>query len=422
MTNIDRRVLLKMAGGALLTSKTSFAHALHNPAGDSISVDWKFEGGSLAKAERTGTESFRCHVNGQVDQDGRNRQASWYYFRVDGGKGRTLTFTMVDLSGEYNYHRNAGAITGETLPFYSADGINWLPVDEASYDASGPALTYKINMPSERVWIAHAPPYTLANFKTLSGDLAHNPDVTIETIGRSVEGREIPLVTITDRHTGDKDKKVVWLMFRQHAWESGSSWTGEGLMRFVSSDDPVVRQIRRETIVKVLPLCDPDGVFHGTVRFNRYGFDLNRNWDVIDPVKMPEITAERKVISEWVKGGRRVDFFLTLHNDEYNEYLDGPPDERWSALLKKVCNNWSLGKTFAPTQQPSLESITTTEGKPGRMNVVQGLSHDFGLPAFEVEMRIVKHPKLGRRPNVQDRLLAGRELIQAIWKGISTHA
>jgi hypothetical protein len=154
------------------------------------------------------------------------------------------------------------------------------------------------------------------------------------------------------------------------------------------------------------------------VRFNRYGFDLNRNWDVTDPVKMPEITAERKAILEWVDAGKRIDFFLTLHNDEYNEHLEGPPDERWSALLKRVWNNWSSGSTFAPTEQPLLMAATTTEGKPGRMNVVQGLSHDRGLPAFEVEMRITKHPKLGRRPNVNDRMVAGRELIQAIWKSI----
>jgi hypothetical protein len=304
------------------------------------------------------------------------------------------------------------------LPFYSSDGVNWLPVEEASYNASGPSLTYTIDMPSNRVAIAHVPPYTLANFRNLSDDLSRNPDVIVETIGRSVEGREIPLITVTDRSVVDRNKKVIWLMFRQHAWESGSSWTGEGLMRFVSSANPVARQIRKDTIVKVLPLCDPDGVFHGTVRFNRYGFDLNRNWDVIDPVKMPEITAERKAIFDWVHASRRIDFFLTLHNDEYNEHLEGPPDKRWSALLKKAWSNWSSGAIFAPTEPPLLMAATTTEGKRGRMNVVQALSHDLGLAAFEVEMRITKHPKLGRRPNVEDRMLAGHELIQAIWKSI----
>lgn len=416
--NLDRRALLRMAGGALLASQVSSADALRGPSGDSVTLHWDFEGGSLAKVDRIETASFRCHVNGQVDQDGRNRQASWYYFRVDGAKGREVTFIMVDLSGEYNYRSNKGAITGNTLPFYSSDGINWLPVEVASYDVSGSTLTYKVDISSDRVWIAHTPPYTLANLKNLNNDLTRNPDVTINTIGRSVEGREVPLVTITDRSIADKNKKVVWLMFRQHAWESGSSWTGEGLMRFVSSSGPVARQIRKDTIVKVLPLCDPDGVFHGTVRFNRNGFDLNRNWDVVDPVKMPEITAGRKAILDWVDAGNRIDFFLTLHNDEYNEHLQGPPDEQWFPLLKRVWTSWSAGTTFAPTEQPLLMAATTAEGKPGRMNVVQGLSHDRKLAAFEVEMRITMHPKLGRRPNVQDRMLAGRELIQAIWKSI----
>src|SRR6185312_13163971 len=110
------------------------ANVLRDSSADSISINWNFEGGSLAKVDRIGDSNFHCHVNGQVDQDGRNRQASWYYFRVDGAMGRVLSFTMVDLSGEYNYLPNAGAITGDTLPFYSFDGIHWLPIEEASYD------------------------------------------------------------------------------------------------------------------------------------------------------------------------------------------------------------------------------------------------------------------------------------------------
>jgi hypothetical protein len=54
------------------------------------------------------------------------------------------------------------------------------------------------------------------------------------------------------------------------------------------------------------------------------------------------------------------------------------------------------------------------------MNVIQGLYHDRKLPAFEVEMRIAKHPKLGHSPNVDDRKLSGAELIQAIWKALVT--
>lgn len=418
MKDINRRDLLKIAGALAVSAGSQRAGFAENCSDDRISIRWDFDGGSLAEVDRVGADHFRCHVKGQVDQDGRNRQASWFYFRVDGAKGKLLTFTMVDLRGEYNYQPTMGSIDKDTLPFYSPDGVNWIPVETGSYDSSGPSLSYQVQVDSDRVWIAYVPPYTLENFRKLAAYLARIPDVQIEEIGRSVQGREIPLITITDRSVPDKGKKVMWLMFRQHAWEAGSSWTGEGAMRFVTSSDPLAQQIRRTTIVKVLPLCDPDGVANGTVRFNVYGYDLNRNWDVVDPIKMPEITAERRSILDWVDAGNRIDFFVTVHNDEGNEHLVGPPDEKWLSLEKRAWNNWSSCSTIAANIGPQLMAATTTEGKPGRMNVDQGLSHDRGLPAFEIEMMIVKHPKLGRRPNIHDRLLSGRQLVEAIWKSI----
>ena len=104
MTSIERRALLKMAGGAWLASGTAFADALHDARRDSISINWSFEGGNLARADRLDDATFRCHVNGQVDQDGRNRQASWYSFRIDGAGGRAVTFTMVGSERRIQLH------------------------------------------------------------------------------------------------------------------------------------------------------------------------------------------------------------------------------------------------------------------------------------------------------------------------------
>ena len=387
-----------------------------------VSITANFEGGSLGRAEKIAEDHYRLHVIGQTDQDGRNRQASWYYFRADHTKNRTLTFDMVDLAGEYNYQPNKGAITKDTLPFYSSDQVTWHPVEDAEFDAAEPRLRFRIASKADRLWIAHVPPYTNDTLAGLLRDIAKSPFVRQTPVGKSVEGREIPLLTITDTAVPENAKKVIWLMFRQHAWEAGSSWTGDGLIRFVTSANPVAARIRRETIVKILPWCDPDGVAHGGVRFNRNGYDLNRNWDLVDPVKMPEIAAERRAIFDWVDAGKRVDFFLTLHNTETNEYLHGPPDpgESLRPLLENVNKLWSEGKTFSAAQPPTFLKPTTTAGKPGRMNVVQGLYHDRKLPAFEVEMRIAKHPKLGHRPNIDDRKLAGAELIQAIWQAVIT--
>ena len=67
-----------------------------------VTITKDFEGGSLGQVERLGESTFRCHVEGQSDERGRNRQASWYYFRMDGVKGREVTLTLTDFVGEYN--------------------------------------------------------------------------------------------------------------------------------------------------------------------------------------------------------------------------------------------------------------------------------------------------------------------------------
>ena len=68
-----------------------------------VSLHTNFEAGSLGKVESLSPTHFRCAVKGEVDQKGRNRQASWYYFRLDDAVGREITLDLVDLMGEYNY-------------------------------------------------------------------------------------------------------------------------------------------------------------------------------------------------------------------------------------------------------------------------------------------------------------------------------
>ena len=216
--------------------------------------------------------------------------------------------------------------------------------------------------------------------------------------------------------------KTAWLLFRQHSWESGSSWAGEGAVRRLLAGDAKAKHMRDGVTWKILPMCDPDGVARGGVRFNVHGYDLNRNWDVRDPEKMPEITAQREAIARWRAAGGTVDLLLSLHNTETAEYLEGPPQggagdfrdlaQRLAAVLERETS-------FAPTRALSFAERTTTPGKPGRMTVVQGLYRDFGIQAFLMEQRIAFNEKLGRRPLAEDRLKFGGELVEAIWKTLA---
>jgi hypothetical protein len=379
-----------------------------------ISFHTDFEGGSLGRAQEVKRGHYRCPVIGQVDQDKRNRQASWYYFRIDGARGQALTLDMTDLPGEYNYRPNRGAITAETLPFFSEDGERWKQITDAEYDTAVPLLRLRITPAANRIWIAHQPPYTNRNLDKLLDEVRGNKALSQDIIGKTVQGRDLRLLTITDPIVPAASKKHLWILFRQHAWEAGSSWAGEGAIRFLLSDDPAAVRIRRAAIFKIFPMCDPDGVARGGVRFNINGYDLNRNWDVTDKVKMPEISAQRGAIFRWMDSGGRADMVLTLHNDENPEYLAGPPGPEHRDLMKRFETALSRSRYFSASKPAALVETTTTEGKPGRMTVVQGLYHDRKIASFLIEHKSVKHPKLGRQPTAEDRRAFGTDLVRAM--------
>ena len=384
-----------------------------------ISVFSNFEGGSVGRIEKVSPSHLRCAVVGQADQEHRNRQANWYYFRLENLLRIPVSIDLVDLAGEYNYVHPVYAVTARTRPVFSYDEVTWrhFPDSQLNWDAKEPHLTITFTPERNRIWIAHVPPYTNKRLGALLTEFKASPFLERRSVGRTVEGREMTLLTIVNPKVVDPKKKVIWLMFRQHAWETGSSWAGEGAIRFLLSNNERAIKIRGRTMIKIFPLADPDGVADGGVRFNRHGYDLNRNWDTIDPVKMPEIAAQHGAILEWVNSGHRLDCFLSLHNTENGEYLESPAV--FKALGERIFQILKRTTTFNPTSAPREQAETTTPGKPGRMTVAQGLFHDRKLPAMLMEQMIEYNSKLGRCPTVSDRVEFGSGLVQALVEAVN---
>jgi hypothetical protein len=167
---------------------------------------------------------------------------------------------------------------------------------------------------------------------------------------------------------------------------------------------------------------DPDGVARGGVRFNKFGYDLNRNWDAVDPARTPEIAAHRTAVLQWIDAGNPIDLYLSLHNTETSEYLDGPPAlpaSRPDALLQRFFRVLKEDTSFNPTRPPRLSEATTTQGRRGRMTVNQGLYHDRKIAAFLMEQMIAYNSKLGHHPRIEDRLRFGAELVKAMLKAVA---
>jgi murein tripeptide amidase MpaA len=380
-----------------------------------ITIGTSFEGGSLGKVEHLAATHLRCAVQGQADQNNRNRQANWYYFRLGNLPRREIQIDLVDLVGEYNFVPGSHAVTKNTRPVYSYDGATWARFEdsEIAWDEKEVKLTLRFKPARTSMWIAHGVPYTGRDLERLLA--GHSPWLSRETIGKSVHGREIPLLTITDTAAPDAGKRVVWLMARQHAWEAGTSWIAEGAVRFLVSDDPDAARIRRANIFKVMPIFDVDGVAEGAVRFNANGFDNNRNWDTIDAKLMPEIAAVRQAILGWMDAGHRIDLFLAMHNTESSDYVEGPlkgGGPAVQAVATQLVECLRAGTNFYDPPSPR-ESFAIEPAK-GRMTVAQDLFTERKIPAFLMETMVERNPRLGHPRSAEDFVAFGAGLAKCL--------
>jgi zinc carboxypeptidase/carboxypeptidase M14-like protein len=374
-----------------------------------VTFNKNFEGGSLGKIEVLGETQFRCHVEGQCDEQGHNRQASWYFFRLDHVRGRPLTITLTDFLGEYN-GQPACAMNADTVPVFSNDGEKWTHFPAMGWDDAAKEATLRFTPEADSIWIAHIPPYTHSRLLALLDEIDRAPSVRVEDIGKTALGRDLHLATVTNPDVSDLTKKCVWLQARQHAWEAGTSWVMESALRFIASDDPAARALRDRVVFKFTPMLDPDGCARGGVRFNANGYDVNRHWDEVSLrskaalALMPEIWYAKRALFACVDSGQRIDLMVNMHNTETAEYIDTLIDDKAAQqVVARLFANLKAKTNFDPSRDPAIGS-----GGAGSAN---DLWKEKRIPIVLMEQRIGTSKKLERRPTLKDREQFGRELI-----------
>jgi hypothetical protein len=378
-----------------------------------ITFNTRFEGAALGQAESLGSNHFRCHVAGQHDEHGRNRQASWYAFRLEGAKDQEITLTLTGFVGEYNGRPGACPMNADTIPVFSYDAEHWQHFTAMRWDEEKKEATLSFRPAQHTIWIAHVPPYPTSRLHRLLTEVNHHPQAVVQVIGQSVQGRALHLVTVTNPAVPDTRKKTVWLIARQHAWEAPTSLVMEGALRFLTSEDPRAALLRDRFVCQFVPMMDPDGSANGQVRFNANGYDLNRHWDEVDLRqkewlrRLPEVWYVKKALVDWRAAGRPLDLVLNLHNTESAEFLETQADnDAPRALLARLSERLIAATSFDPSRPPTVSSEPDS--------TTNWLWREHGIPVILMEQRIGRSPKLGRQPTVEDRLEFGKQLIAAM--------
>ncbi|KAE9418681.1 hypothetical protein Angca_003198, partial [Angiostrongylus cantonensis] len=204
-------------------------------------------------------------------------------------------------------------------------------------------------------YFAYHFPYTFSYLKTIisqflsrvPGSLYYSNDI----IGKSLGGNPVHLLTITAPCTTSEiaKKDCIFLCSRVHPGESNASWMMHGILEtLLISSDPVVEELRRRFVFKIVPMLNPDGVINGSHRCSLSGEDLNRVWDKPSRIVHPEIYHTKATIQYMCDVLKRPPFaFVDLHGHSRraNVFMFGNnPEESWRADDKVLPHNYEFMK------------------------------------------------------------------------------
>lgn len=243
----------------------------------------------------------------------------WWHVEVadltaDGGNAEAASTVHVELL-------NAGYRT-VVLPVISVD-------DGATYARLSPESTPVVEDGVHRFTMTVPPgvtsfrlakyfPYTATHHRQWHARTIADPRVSVDVLGYSVEGRAILVYTITDTTVPPDGKRGVWVHGGVHPAENTAYFMVDGFTNWLLGDDPQAGALRRATIVNLVAMPNPDGVWHGNYRTNVRSVNLEREYAPPWDSQVPEARAIRRRIEQIMgtaeaPGANPIEVLLNLH-------------------------------------------------------------------------------------------------------------
>jgi hypothetical protein len=170
---------------------------------------------------------------------------------------------------------------------YSSDGRSWQPlawesrkVKKATGKSGARARTDTLLFPvlgEDTLVVGHQVPLSYDDLTSHVRALSQSPFVRKHVVGRSLEGRELVRLEVTDPESPHpRAQRWVHYFANQHPGEHNSQWRMLGMLRWLVSDEAA--DFRRRNIAHFILISSPDAPGHGWYRVNAQGVDMNRSF------------------------------------------------------------------------------------------------------------------------------------------------
>ena len=272
-----------------------------------MQITSNFDGGNILV--RDIADPGDAHL--EIRRDSQSEFYQWFYFRASGVRGQALVLHL-DNAGGSSYPPGWHGYRAVA----SYDRKRWFRVPT---DYDGARLTIRHTPEHDSIYYAYFAPYSHERHQDLVASSQLAPHARHELLGATIDGRDLDLLVIGEPRP---DRRVCWIIARQHPGETMAEWFMEGLLaRLLDDEDPVARTLLSGAVFYCVPNMNPDGAFRGNLRTNAAGANLNREWATPSPERSPEVFHVRQRMER-----TGVDFCLDVHGDEalpYN-FIAGP--------------------------------------------------------------------------------------------------
>lgn len=311
----------------------------------------------------------------RIRKDTNSDFLQWFHFRLTGAAKKECKISIIN-AGKTSYPK--GWENYNVCVSYDRD--EWFRIPTSF---SGGKLNFKIRPAYNSVYFSYFAPYSYDRHLDLIHQAQLADNVSMEIIGETFEGRNIEMLTIGKPR---RNKKIIWVIARQHPGESMAEWFIEGILeRLLDPNDAVSKKILEGAYFHVIPNMNPDGSIAGNLRSSASGANLNREWQKPTKKHSPEVFYVRKKMDE-----TGVNLMLDIHGDEELPYnfvaaAEGIPgyNDYLAIMEKKFIDHWmETCPDFQDSHKYPLD-------KPGEANMTictNQIAQRFGCLALTVEM------------------------------------
>ena len=360
-----------------------------------IYVDNFIENGSMMNWEKGCDGTIYIQPCYDYQREVFNRQNNHIHFLLVGKAGTDVPVVFRDFSSIYNGVMNYNT-TNINYCVVSNDGKIWrhMPGELLNSDQRKKIV---FHMDTDSLYIAGAEPYRVSDLHRLLSRIGSDERIGIETIGQSVEGRDLHIIRVGD----EQAPHSVFIRARAHPWEPGGNWVIEGIIEKLLQRTETVDDYLHNYCVYILPMANIDGVVHGKARYNMNGMDLNRGLESpADPVLSPEVYHMEQWFDKMIAGGRKPDLGIDFHNDDGGPLIFEPPANADSI---RYVNHMKTLEAILRRDSWFRESAVVR--KPGG-----GITQRYGIEWFVYELNAGWIEGLQKRPLSVDWIQLGHQL------------